>query len=56
MEEHLREVDRYKAFLAGERREVTPRGREMARYIEDWERKWERLTGEATPHSRPSDE
>lgn len=52
IEEYLRELDRYRAFLAGQPREIPSRGRKMARYIEDWERKWKHLTGEGTAQGR----
>lgn len=47
---HLGEVDQYKGFLGGQRRPDLQRGRVMAQYINDWERKWERTTGQGNSH------
>ena len=46
MRKYLLEVDQYRAFLAGQNNTGATRPKAMARYIDDWERKWEHLTGE----------
>lgn len=45
VEEHLREMDPYRAFLVGQRDRDPAKGEGMARYLEAWERKWTEITG-----------
>lgn len=45
VEQHIRQMDPYRAFLAGQRDKSPGKDKGMTQYLEEWERRWAQMSG-----------
>lgn len=45
VEQHIREMDPYRAFLTGQRDKRSGKVEGMTQYLADWDRKWAEISG-----------
>ena len=46
IEKHLLEMAHHRAFLPGQRDKSLETGQGMARFLEDWEKRWKEMSGD----------